>query len=175
MGLTPVEGNIARGTHVTLEASLKEPDSSDLWTEWLKGADIRIEIRVNKIRLILMIGAFWNVRRLNKTGRLSCLNEFIKQNRLDFVGIIETKKATFEASFLNAASNRMAWNYLPAIGSAGGILVGVTTLRYEVIEWHAFQFCAVVIIRNCDDQFIWRLVVIYGSPYEEKSLISLLN
>jgi hypothetical protein len=36
MGLTPMEGNIARGTHVTLEASLKEPDSSELWTEVVK-------------------------------------------------------------------------------------------------------------------------------------------
>jgi hypothetical protein len=94
---------------------------------------------------------------------------------LDFVGIIKTKKATFEASFLNAASNKMAWNYLPTIGSAGGILIGVKIEVYEVIEWHAFQFCAIIIIRNWDDQFIWRLVVIYGSPYEEKSLISLLN
>jgi hypothetical protein len=57
----------------------------------------------------------------------------------------------------------------------GGILIGVKIEVYEVIEWHAFQFCAIIVIRNWDDQFIWRLVVIYGSPYEEKSLISLLN
>jgi hypothetical protein len=33
---TPVEGSIARETHVTPEASLKEPDSSELWTEVVK-------------------------------------------------------------------------------------------------------------------------------------------
>jgi hypothetical protein len=47
-----------------------------------------------------MIGGFWNIRGLNKSGRLKCLADFINQNRLDFVGIRETKKATIENSFL---------------------------------------------------------------------------
>jgi hypothetical protein len=53
-----------------------------------------------------MIGAFWNVRGLNKTGRLSCLSDFIKQYKLDFVGIIETKKASIDDSFLRAVAIR---------------------------------------------------------------------
>jgi hypothetical protein len=39
-----------------------------------------------------MIGAFWNVRSLNKEGRLQCLADFVKDNNLDFVGFQETKK-----------------------------------------------------------------------------------
>ena len=34
-----------------------------------------------------MRGAFWNIRGLNKAGRLKCLSDFIINNRLDFVGI----------------------------------------------------------------------------------------
>jgi hypothetical protein len=95
-----------------------------------------------------MIGAFWNVRGLNKTGSLSCLGDFIKQYKLDFVGIIETKKAIIADSFLRAVSNKMTWNYLPAVGSVGGILARVKTDSYDVIGWQTFQFCVVLIIRK---------------------------
>ena len=42
-----------------------------------------------------MIGAFWNIRDLNKTVRYECLKDFINNNALDFVGIQETKKDSF--------------------------------------------------------------------------------
>jgi exonuclease III len=48
-----------------------------------------------------MIGAFWNVRGLNKEGRLQWLADFLKDNNLDFVGLQETKKENFEESFLS--------------------------------------------------------------------------
>ena len=44
-----------------------------------------------------MIGAFWNIRDLNKTGRYECLKDFININAIDFVGIQETKKRFFLA------------------------------------------------------------------------------
>ena len=31
-----------------------------------------------------MIGSFWNVRGLNKTGRSKMIANFVKENRLDF-------------------------------------------------------------------------------------------
>jgi exonuclease III len=42
-----------------------------------------------------MIGAFWNIRGLNKDGHLHCLADFVKNNSLDFVGLQETKKENF--------------------------------------------------------------------------------
>jgi hypothetical protein len=44
--------------------------------------------------------------------------------------------------------------------------VGVKTNSYDVIRWQTFQFCVVLIVRNCDDKFVWRLIVVYGSLYE---------
>ena len=35
-----------------------------------------------------MIGAFWNVRGLNKTGRNTMVANFVRDNKLDFVGLI---------------------------------------------------------------------------------------
>jgi hypothetical protein len=44
--------------------------------------------------------ALLNIRALNKDGRINCLNDFIKNNKLDFVGIQETKKANFSSNVL---------------------------------------------------------------------------
>jgi exonuclease III len=64
-----------------------------------------------------MIGAFWNIRGLNKKAMIHCLNEFISTNRLDFVGIQETKKNKFDESLLNAINRDMAWNSVPTKGT----------------------------------------------------------
>jgi exonuclease III len=40
----------------------------------------------------------WNIRGLNKYGRINYLVDFIKQNKLDFVGIQDTKKLTLIAA-----------------------------------------------------------------------------
>jgi exonuclease III len=72
-----------------------------------------------------MKGAFWNIRGLNKSGRMKCLADFISSNKLDFVGIQETKKNSFTDGFLEAVSRNMTWHYVPAKGTAGGILVGL--------------------------------------------------
>jgi hypothetical protein len=65
---------------------------------------------------------------------IHCLNEFIISNRLDFVGIQETKKNKFDESLLNAISRDMAWNFIIAKGTAGGILVGFKNHVLEVVS-----------------------------------------
>jgi hypothetical protein len=45
--------------------------------------------------------------------------------------------------------------------------VGVKTNSYDVIRWQTFQFCVVLIVRNCDDKFVWRLIV-FMDPYMRK-------
>jgi hypothetical protein len=114
-----------------------------------------------------MIGACWNIRGLNKAGRLQCLADFVKSNNLDFVGVLETKKSEFLDSFLEVAGRGMSWKYVPAKGTAGGILMGLKSVCFPLISWQEFQYAGVALIKNSSDGFIWRLVVVYGSPYEE--------
>jgi exonuclease III len=68
---------------------------------------------------VLMRGAIWNIRRLNKAGRIKCLNDFIMNSKLDFVEIQETKKADFPSNLLNLIDRGMEWIVLPARGTAG--------------------------------------------------------
>jgi exonuclease III len=117
-----------------------------------------------------MIGAFWNIRCLNKEGRLQCITDFVNDNKLDFVGFQETKKDSFNESFLKYIRKDFVWHFLPANGTAGGILVGVDERKFDVIAWKVGKFSVAGIIKNCHDNFVWRLVVVYGSPYEEGKL-----
>jgi mannosylglycoprotein endo-beta-mannosidase len=117
-----------------------------------------------------MIGAFWNIRGLNKEGRLQCLSDFVKDNSLDFVGLQETKKEHFNESFLLYVHKDFIWHVLLAKGSAGGILIGFNGRKFEILACMNGDFCASVMIKNCYDKFVWRLIVIYGSPYEEGKL-----
>jgi exonuclease III len=54
-----------------------------------------------------MIGALWNIRGLNKTCRIKYLSDFISNNKLDFIGIQETKKSEFSDQFLSLLDKRI--------------------------------------------------------------------
>ena len=115
-----------------------------------------------------MIGAFWNIRSLNKTGKLECLRDFINTHKLDFIGIQETKKKeSFRHSFFTALGVPFVWNFLPACGTAGGILVGFRDSKFNILRWDIKQFCISAYIQNTCDNFSWRLVTVYGSAYKE--------
>jgi hypothetical protein len=111
-----------------------------------------------------MKGAFWNIKGLNQPGRNLSLAHLIKDNQLDFVGIQE-KKEVFHPSFLKNLSCpvNFTWHFLPARGTAGGILVG---FRDETLT-----VCNVSILKSMvmdkSKKFCWKLVVVYGSPYED--------
>lgn len=117
-----------------------------------------------------MIGATWNVRGLNKKGKLQCIADFISNNHLDFVGFQETKEESFEDSFLCSVNKYFVWHHLPAVGTAGGILVGLNSKTMEALAWRNTNSCVSVMIKNIADKFVWRYVCVYGSHYEEGKL-----
>lgn len=57
-----------------------------------------------------MIGALWNVRGLNKEGRLQCIADFVKDNKLNFVGLQETKKKVFRTRFSHLYTETLIGN-----------------------------------------------------------------
>jgi hypothetical protein len=83
------------------------------------------------------------------------------------VGIQETKKATISSDTLESVNRNMVWNFIPVKGSAGGILLGFRNSTIEILECHGFEFSAVAVVKNKHDNLVWRLIVVYGSPYEE--------
>jgi hypothetical protein len=106
------------------------------------------------MKIVVMKSAFWNIRGLNKTGRAKTVSDLIKMNRLDFLGIQESKKENFSDGFLNAIDKNFVWKYVPANGTAGGILMGFKSFAYGIVSWQEFQYCGVAKIKNQIDNFI---------------------
>jgi hypothetical protein len=117
-----------------------------------------------------MICAFWNIKGLNKTSRLKCLTEFIRDYKLDFVGIQEAKKSDFPSDMLRFIDSNMILNFMPSKGTAGGILVSFKSTVFYVCSWQYFDYCVVAMIKNLVDSLMWRLIVVYGSAYVEFKL-----
>jgi hypothetical protein len=51
----------------------------------------------------------------------------------------------------------MVWNFIPAKGSDGGILVDFRNSTIEILECHGFEFSAVAVVKNKHDNLVWRL------------------
>jgi hypothetical protein len=77
-----------------------------------------------------MIGTFWNSRGLNKLGRIRCVSDFIKMNKLEFVGLQETKKAEFNVNTLRLVDRDTNWNCMPV---CRGILVGFKDQSFKIL------------------------------------------
>jgi hypothetical protein len=97
---------------------------------------------------------------------------FVKSNHLDFVGVIETKKEVFPVGFLESLDSpgSFCWHYLPAKGTTGGILVGVRFDFGSVSYVEMANFSVTCVVQNNRDNFVWKLVVVYGSPYDDKKV-----
>ena len=119
-----------------------------------------------------MIGEIWNIRGTGKPGQKQALADFIRNHKLEFIGIQETKKMVFTSQFVNFISGPVdfSWVVLAAKRTAGGILVGFKNDCFEVINHTCLEYCVVVTIKNKIDKFIWQLVVVYGTPYLEFKL-----
>jgi hypothetical protein len=117
-----------------------------------------------------MICAFWNSRSISAPGRKNFIDDNLVPLQLDYIGFQETKKESFSNSFLrNLLGNRnFAWNHLPAVGSAGGILVGVNCDLFDIIAWEIKKFSVSVVVRNKIYDFTCRITTVYGSAYEER-------
>ena len=119
-----------------------------------------------------MICSFWNIRGLGQHGKIQCPGDFIYDNHIDFVCLFETKRENIDTHILKWIVGRenFDWHYLPAINTAGGILVGLKSDLFEVIGFVTKRFCIVATVKNRNDGFIWHLFSVYGTPYNEFKL-----
>jgi exonuclease III len=78
--------------------------------------------------MMMMFNAeIWNVRGLNANGKITTVSDMLKKYCPDTIALSETKKEDFSPGCLKSLANfhDFEWNWLRAIGTAGGILVGI--------------------------------------------------
>ena len=68
----------------------------------------------------------WNIRGFGLTGQRRQLNEYLCQEEIDIVGLQEAICQDYSMHELQGLSrHQFAWQWLPATGQSGGILLGV--------------------------------------------------
>ena len=120
----------------------------------------------------MVVGFIWNSRGLNRPDKLLRTGDLIRDNHPDFICLSETKKDLFTTDQLLVLDKHdvFIWNWLPAIGTAGGILVGINSEIFSVVSWSILNNCVSCIIKNKKDAIVWRLISVYGPAYEDLKL-----
>ena len=104
-----------------------------------------------------MKGVIWNSDGFGDSAKHLAVHEFIKENRLDFVAIIETGRSSFATPFLNflAAGSDFVWYCIPPHGRSGGMLIGFNNAAFTVQDVVSGDFCVKLHLRSKVDGFSW--------------------
>lgn len=97
----------------------------------------------------------WNVRGLNDPGKCKKIAETFHKQHPSIIALSETKKQDFSPSCLQALAwhGSFLWNWVPYIGTAGGILLGYDDNLYEGSNWIVGKYSLGCSLRNRQDNF----------------------
>ena len=111
-----------------------------------------------------MRAGFYNIRGFGRPGRRTQIRELITRERLDFVGLQETIKASFTPTELWSIDpgGHFCWHSTPAAGHSGGLLLGVNEDHFEVKDWSTGSFFIRVDVLQLDSSKHWSCFVVYG-------------
>ena len=118
-----------------------------------------------------MKALLYNMRGFGRPGGRTQLSDYIRQNEVDILGLQETIKQDFSVPELRGLEFRgpFCWNWVPAVGHSGGMLLGFRESAFEVMVWRkgVFFLCAEVVQRNTNTR--WRFVLVYGPADHSRS------
>ncbi|XBH61752.1 hypothetical protein VPH35_116143 [Triticum aestivum] len=120
----------------------------------------------------MVVGLIWNGRGLNKPEKINAMGKLIRETHADLVGFSESKKESFSNAQIKSIdpNNDFTWNWMPAIGTAGGILVGIKQDDFKIISVDILQFSVACLIKDKKDGRVWRFITVYGAAYDNLKL-----
>jgi hypothetical protein len=97
------------------------------------------------------------------------LKDIIRKERIDFIGLQETNKKSFQDSWLNSISgNRnFAWFWSPPNGRSGDLLVGFDADIFDVREKELGEFMIRILVVHKEKGFIWNFINVYGAAQND--------
>ena len=105
----------------------------------------------------------WNARSIRLPEKRKLLKEVLLKENIDIICLQETKKTDFTKRFLNTISVKFnIWKWLPANGTAGGIMIGLNSNCFSILSWYIGLYSITVGLINMQDNNKWALTVVYG-------------
>jgi hypothetical protein len=114
---------------------------------------------------------FWNIRGFGKPSRRKQIKDYIKQEDLMGIGLLETMKGDFTHSELGEILGGIPfkWVWKGSLGHSSGILIGVREDAYEVEDIKVGDCFVSMVLRNRCTNFRWELITVYGPTQQEAS------
>ena len=127
-----------------------------------------------------MKGLFWNSRGLKDLAKSRFLSEISKEQKLDFIALLETGKNNFSDSWLKkiCRGRDFLWHWTRPRGRAGGILLGINLDFFDIASIDEGEFYIKFHVRNKTDDVQWCIVAVNGAAqeeYKESFLTELVN
>ena len=86
------------------------------------------------------------------------------------VGLQETIRQDFSIQELERLTpNKFTWQWLPAVGRSGGILMGVKDEKFEVEDMDRGEFFLSMTITDRTSHFCWEVIIVYGPADHSRS------
>lgn len=112
---------------------------------------------------------FWNNRGLSDLAKFRFLSDTSREQKLDFIALLETSKKGFSQTSLNnmSAGQDFLWHQTEPHGRSSGILLGVNLETFDIGSIDEGDFYVKFHLRNKADGFQWVLVAVYGAAQVE--------
>jgi hypothetical protein len=107
---------------------------------------------------------FWNMRGFGRLAIRTQVKEYIREEKLDDIGLLETIRESFTQRELDdlAGGSSFRWVWKPAVGHSGGILVGIKEETYELEESELGEYFISMVLRSRLSNVRWELITVYG-------------
>ena len=110
------------------------------------------------------------MRGFGQDGRRCQLIKYIRDEDVDIVGIQETIKQDFSIHELQVLStHKFVWQWLPANGHSGGILLGVKEDTFEVEDMERGEFFVSMLLTHRRTALQWEVIIVYGPADHRRS------
>jgi exonuclease III len=119
-----------------------------------------------------MKALIYNIRGFGQQGQHSQLKGFMRDHRLDILGLQETIKQDFSTAELRSleCGSPFIWNWVLAEGHSGGMLLGFREESFEVGEWKKGNYFISASIMQCSNLSKWSFVLLYGPADHGRSV-----
>jgi hypothetical protein len=113
-------------------------------------------------------GMIWNSEGFKDPNKHLFVNESIREQKLDFIALLETGRSNFSVPFLNHLSTGLDfhWLCLPPHGRSGGIPVGINSATLQMANIDTSDYFVKIKIKCRNDGFEWVLIPVYGAAQE---------
>ena len=112
----------------------------------------------------------WNIRGFGQEGRRKQLSEHLRRYDVDIVAIQKSIRRAFSIQELQGFSpHKFVWQWIPAVGHSGDILLSAKEETFEVDDMDRGEFFASMLLTQRRTSLQCEVIVVYGPADHSRS------